>query len=512
MDRSAPPDEAGVALFWAMSDDLFAMVDATGHLVRFNDAWSRVLGWDHETIAGAPLADLAHPRDRPRFARELARLQDAPGTQADLDIRFRTARDDHRDLDMHLEAVSDTQPICLVAHDITARHQAQRARDASEQRFRSAMEHAPIGMALIDLDGHWFRVNVALCELLGRDADALTGAVVEDITHPDDLAASHAQMGPLLAGERDAYAFEKRYLHADGHVVDAAVTVSLVRDEADAPLYVIGQIVDITQRKRTEERLRATVAELKDANEALENFALIASHDLKSPLAAVQGLLATTIERPEQPLSDRDRDLLGRALDQTASLASSVDGLLALSRARTQALARQPVNLAELLDDVARILEHDITAVGATIHHGDLPTVEGDATLLRLLVQNLVANALKFRCPDRPPVLEVDAARQGAWWRITFSDNGRGFAPGDAEAIFELFGRTGDGRRIDGAGIGLATCRKILERHGGTIHGEPRDRGARFVVHLPAVGRGSDRQVAAVEHDDRDPDRDRGQH
>lgn len=377
--------------------------------------------------------------------------------------------------------------------DARAERRTQRARDASEQPFRLAMDHAPIGMALADLDGHWFRVNTALCELLGRDADTLTGLVVEDITHPDDVAASHEQMAPLLAGERDAYAFEKRYLHGDGHELEAAVTVSLVRDEHGAPLYVIGQIVDITQRKRTEARLRAAVAELQEANEALENFALVASHDLKSPLAAVQGLLATTIERPQQPLGDRDRELLARALDQAAGLATSVDGLLALSRARIQPLARQPVDLDEVIDDVARILQDDITAVGATIHHADLPTVDGDVTLLRLLVQNLVANGVKFRSPDRAPVIEVAAQRQGPWWRITFHDNGRGFAQEDAEAIFQLFGRTGEGRRIDGAGIGLATCRKILERHDGTIHAEPRDQGARFVVHLPAGGRpGSD--------------------
>jgi diguanylate cyclase (GGDEF)-like protein/PAS domain S-box-containing protein len=130
-----------------------------------------------------------------------------------------------------------------------------RLREA-ELRFQHAFDHAPIGMALVALDGAFMKVNHALCEIVGYDAETLVAKTVQDITDPDDLEADLELARETLAGERRMYKMEKRYIHSDGQVVWVTLSVSLVRDAADAPLYFIAQIEDITDRKRLEDRLR----------------------------------------------------------------------------------------------------------------------------------------------------------------------------------------------------------------------------------------------------------------
>jgi PAS domain S-box-containing protein len=483
VDAPPPPGQRTLRSLWELGDELFAVLDADGCPQVANAAWTRDLGWNAQLLVDRPLSDLVHPDDRQALADGLDSL-DGSRNVANLEVRLQAADGRYHDLLLRLQR-SPTAGVCLVAHDVTGERTAQRDLDDSERRFRLAMEHAPIGMALADLRGSWIRVNDALCRLLGRRRDELIGHVVDQVTHPDHIDRSHAEMGTLLAGERDHFTFDKQYLHGDGHVVDAAVTASLVRDDDGEPLYVIGQIVDITERNRTEARLRTTVRELERANEALENFATIASHDLKSPMAIVQGLLQTLVSRSPDGLEAADHDLLHRALTHASTLTGAIDGLLEMSRTRTQPLQFEPVDLNDTLAEVEELLRDDIDREAATIDAGQLPTVHGDPVLLRLLLQNLVANAIKFRHDDRAPDVTVEVDRDATSWEVAVTDNGRGFDEQDEEAIFELFGRTGDGERIEGAGIGLATCRQIAQRHGGSIRAIARDGGARFVVSLP---------------------------
>ena len=484
MNAPRPPGEPTLRALWELGDELFAILDADGRPQIANAAWARDLGWDLQTLADQALLDLVHPDDRHVLTNGLSTLDHDAGAVTELEVRVRDVDDRYHHLTLRLQR-TPTDGICLLGHDVTGEREAQRDLHDSERRFRLAMDHAPIGMVLADLNGSWIRVNDALCRLLGRSREELVGRVVDRVTHPDDIDRSHGEMGPLLSGERDHFTFDKRYIHADGHTVDVAVTASLVRDDNGDPLYVIGQIVDITERIRTEARLRDTVQELQRANEALENFATIASHDLKSPMAIVQGLLQTIVARSPDALGTRDLDLLQRALTHTSTLTGAIDGLLELSRMRTRPLQVGPVDLNETLHEVRDLLRVDIERAGATIDIDGLPTVTGDPVLLRLLLQNLVANAIKFRHDDRPPTVAFHVEKDQTSWELSVTDNGRGFEEQDEEVIFELFGRTGDGERIEGAGIGLATCRQIAERHGGSIRAFAMDGGARFVVRLP---------------------------
>ena len=488
------PDATAMAWFWQQCPDLFALLGPDSELDVANDAWTATLGWDPEELHGRALTALVHPEDRSRVEAELAATAGPDPACVRFETRLATSDGDYRDMRCHAESTGPDAVMALVAHDITVQRQTEAEVLNTSVQLQLAMEHAPIPMALTDLAGHWTQVNHAMCELLGRDRGQLVGSVVEQITHPDDIETSHHQMQQLLAGGADHYTFEKRFVHTGGAVVSAQVTACLLRDADGHPHSVLVQIVDVTERNRTEAQLRSTVAELQDANQqletanrSLEHFTTIASHDLRSPLATVHGLLETAIAHTGTSDADMaDLGLLDRALQHTAGLLATVDSLLELSRIRnTTTLARRTVDLHLLLDELSDTLAAESDHTGATIERGPLPPVEGDPILLRVLLQNLLSNAIKFRHPDRPPVITIEVVEHPDVWVLTVTDNGRGFDPADAEVIFELFGRTTQGHQHQGAGIGLATCRQIAQQHGGTIHAHPLPQGARFVVTLP---------------------------
>lgn len=246
------------------------------------------------------------------------------------------------------------------------------------------------------------------------------------------------------------------------------------------------------ERVRTAEAFAGQVTELEDANtalaaanESLTHFAAIASHDLRSPLATLAGLLSTLAARTAPRLTGTDRHLLERAQEQASRSLETVDGLLGLSDARGSALQLGTVPLDRLVEEVLEQLEPEVTAVGATVERHGLPEVTGDGRLLRVLFQNLLSNALRFRADDRPLFIRVDGRHRGGHVEFRVTDNGRGLSVEERVTLFSLFARGEHEQTAPGHGIGLATSCRIVERHGGTIRHEPRDVGASFVVELP---------------------------
>ena len=259
------------------------------------------------------------------------------------------------------------------------------------------------------------------------------------------------------------------------------------------------------ERIRTADTVADHLRELEDANtelaaanESLTHFAAIASHDLRSPLATLSGLLATLAARCNPELPGTDRQLLERARQQARRSLETVDGLLGLSDARNGALQLAPVRLDRLVGEVLEQLEPEVNAIGATVERHGLPEVIGDGRLLRVLIQNLLSNALRFRAEDRPLVVRVDGRHRGDHVELRVTDNGRGLSVDERAAVFALFSRGEQGQTQPGLGIGLATSRRIVERHGGTIRHAPSDVGASFVVELPLEPPVGQRLGAAV--------------
>jgi signal transduction histidine kinase len=234
--------------------------------------------------------------------------------------------------------------------------------------------------------------------------------------------------------------------------------------------------VQIIRRKTPQEveaeRLERQVADLSRSNTDLERFAHVVSHDLQEPLRSVSGFADLLAMRSEGRLDERGRESLGFIRDGVRRMGAMLDGVLDYSRAAGVGLSRQRVDMNAVVRDAEADLSRAIADRDAAITVGELPEVEGDAVQLRQLVTNLLANALKFS-GERPPRVEVSAEVTDAGWTFAVRDEGIGIDPRDAERIFTMFARahpdgTGAGH-AEGTGIGLAVCRRIVERHGGEI-------------------------------------------
>jgi signal transduction histidine kinase len=238
------------------------------------------------------------------------------------------------------------------------------------------------------------------------------------------------------------------------------------------------------------EQLARHAGALERSNGELREFAYVASHDLSEPLRTIASYLQLLERRYGSRLDPDAGQFIGSAVDGATRMRALIDDLLAYSRVERSKIATEQVDLAETVQGVLWGLRAGMDETGATVECRDLPTVSGDPGQLGQLFQNLIANAIKFRHPDRAPRIEVSAKRDGAGWALTVADNGIGIDADHAERVFKMFQRLHSRDEYAGNGIGLAICRKIVESHGGRIEAHAdRAGGTRMVVWLPDGGR-----------------------
>jgi signal transduction histidine kinase len=248
-------------------------------------------------------------------------------------------------------------------------------------------------------------------------------------------------------------------------------------------------IEDVTDRRRLAQQLNDTMRELEHRNRELQDFASIASHDLQEPLRKIQAFSDRLTAACGDALPADARDYLLRIQGAASRMRALITDLLSLTRVITRGKPLEPVDLHAIATAVAQDLEEAVAGAHATISIGALAVVEADATQMRQLLQNLVGNAIKFRGADAPAV-NVYAESFADGCRVVVEDNGVGFAPEHAERIFDPFERLHPRGEYEGTGIGLALCRRIMERHGGAIHAVSRpEGGARFIATFPTATR-----------------------
>jgi light-regulated signal transduction histidine kinase (bacteriophytochrome) len=232
--------------------------------------------------------------------------------------------------------------------------------------------------------------------------------------------------------------------------------------------------------------LEQRAKELGRSNAELEQFASIASHDLKEPLRKVQTFTDQLTEKEAGHLSDEGRDYLARTSAAGKRMQALIDDLLKFSRVATQGRPFEQVDLKTVADQAVYDLEAVITQSGGSVEVGDLPTVAADPLQMRQLIQNLISNAIKFHREGIPPEVHISGRVRGRFAEIQVSDNGIGFEPRYQARIFRVFERLHGRGTYPGTGIGLALCRKIVDRHGGTINAESTPgEGSTFTVTLP---------------------------
>ena len=251
------------------------------------------------------------------------------------------------------------------------------------------------------------------------------------------------------------------------------------RERAQAELKALNEAL--------EHRVADRTAELKRSNEDLEQFAYVASHDLQEPLRMVASFTQLLARRYEDKLDKDAKEFIHFAVDGATRMQTLINDLLAYSRVGTRGKPFEPIDLNHLLSRVLVNLKVAIDESHAVVTHDPLPIVTGDATQLTQLLQNLIGNAIKFRA-DKSPQIHFGVSRRGGDWHFSIRDNGIGIEQKYFDRIFVIFQRLHSRQDYPGTGIGLALCKKIVERHGGRIWVESTEgKGTTFYFQLPAT-------------------------
>ena len=415
----------------------------------------------------------------------------------------------------------------VIIQDITEKKNIERQLRLSEGKYRSLVENVPdvTWRASAEEGLVYISPNVErICgytqkEILADGWHGWISCIYED--DRDSVAQAFASLFKEKERRDICYRFQckdgtwiwlrdragKVYEQEGGLFVDGVLAditkLKLVEHELEQQYLHLAEIVDlrteelresntkllaeVAERQQAEEELLDIAAKLRESNEELEQFAQIASHDMKEPLV----LIAAFAERLEKNCGDkldaRGKEYLKRILKASKRLQELVQALLELARVTTRAKAFEEITLQDLLQDVVQHLEEHVRSSGGKIRFKASHCLQGDKMQIWQLFQNIISNALKYRQQDLAPVIEIwsDIADDD-FCEITIQDNGIGFPEEDRERIFKPFFRLHQTDGFEGTGMGLATCRKIVSRHGGeiTAHSRPGG-GAVFVIRLP---------------------------
>jgi PAS domain S-box-containing protein len=319
-------------------------------------------------------------------------------------------------------------------------------------------------------------------EVVGKHCYEITHRRQEVCTAPDDVC-------PLAETVRSGEHFSADHVHygRNGEKIFVEVSTSPITDENGKVVQVVHVSRDITGRKQAEEEREHLLADVERSNRELEQFAYVASHDLQEPLRMVASYIGLLEKKYKGQLDEKADKYIFFATDGARRMQKLIDGLLAYSRVSTRGRPFGPVELNTVFEDAIANLNAVAAANKASITKEALPVITGDETQMLQLFQNLLSNAIKFRKPEVVPRIHVAVLRKGKEWLFRVSDNGIGIAALHFERVFQIFQRLHSQQEYAGAGIGLAVCKKIVERHGGRIwvESEP-GQGTSFLFTLPA--------------------------
>ncbi len=396
---------------------------------------------------------------------------------------------------------SDNKPYRFIgtALDITERKEAEEELKASEARFRLLANSIPQIVWTNDKYGNTNYISTQFEKYTGRKAETSHGSWYNSI-HPDDQEKILAKKQKAIQ-RGQSWQEEFRIKATDGSYRWFLADAKPLKDADGNIVMWVGSASDIQDLKEQSNWLERQVQErtralkelnesLKLSNEDLQQFAHVASHDLKEPIRKIKTYSNRLYDDYKDLLPEKGNNFLTKILSATDRMYSMIDGVLSYSTMAALSQPTQPVNLNEVFHHIQNDLEVLTLEKNATIISDALPTIEGAPVLLYQLFYNLVNNSLKFSKKDEPPVIKLKSFTEtiegNPFVKIVLSDNGIGFGEEDAERIFTTFTRLNSKDKYEGTGLGLALCKKIVHRHGGLISAKgTKNVGAEFTVLLP---------------------------
>ncbi len=464
------------------------VVHRQGEILYTNQAGARLFGVPGTSdLTGKNILEFVHPDDKPAVIERMAAALDQHITTPSSEFRFirngEVVLVESTDGPFTWEGEPATQ---VIFRDITARKKSEDALREANQYLDNLIGYANAPIIVWDRDFRITRFNRAFERLTGRDAPDVVGQRL-DILFPDETRdKSMALIRQTFRGDRWEVV-EIPVLHLDGSVHTVLWnSATLYEKDGKTVLSTIAQGQDITEMKHHEEDLLKLTKELKRSNEELEQFAYIASHDLREPLRMVTSFSQLLEQRYKGKLDSDADEFIHYIVEGGTRMDALVNDLLEYSRITSHAKPFEPTDMNAVVRDVIRDLSVAVKESGAKIDVDILPKVSVDRLQLMQVFQNLVANAVKFRSGNAPEIT-IGAVREKEAWVFSVKDNGIGIDPEFSEKIFEIFQRLHSRSDYPGTGIGLAICRRIIERHGGRIWVESKGgEGSTFYFTIPA--------------------------
>ncbi|EME71341.1 Signal transduction histidine kinase [Paramagnetospirillum caucaseum] len=468
---------------------------ADGRIIDANHAAETYYGWSHDQLVSMRISEI-NILDKAAIAEEMRK---AKAEERDhFDFRHRVASGEIRDVEVWSGPVRVTgrQLLYSIVHDVTARRQAEHEVRSLLAFRRAVLDGAGSSIIATATDGTILLFNPTAERWLGYGADEMIGRSSPGIFHdPGEVARRATQLSEelgrpveagfecfvakiLATGKPDSG--EWTYVRKDGGRFRVLLTVTALYDDGGELSGFLGIAQDIAARLSVEK-------ELKRSNAELEHFAYVASHDLRQPLRMVSSYITLLQRRLGDLLDDDCQEFIGFAVDGAKRMDHMITDLLEYSRIGRSGAVPEPVDL----DEVVRLSLANLGALlqehGATVRVAEgLPAVMGNAVELERLFQNLISNAVKFQAAGRPPRVEVTWSAAPDEWIISVRDNGIGIDTSGQVRLFQIFQRLVGQDEYPGTGIGLASCRKIAEHHGGRIWLESTPgEGSVFRVALP---------------------------
>ncbi|MEG4283473.1 PAS domain S-box protein [Microcoleus sp. A006_D1] len=462
-------------------------LDIEGRYINVNRAYAHRCGYEPEEMVGMEWPLTVHPGDVEMMISAYQEML----ISGKVEVEARGVRKNGSFFYKQLTMVKawDAQGIFNGHHcfmkDITERKLTETALQESEFKYRQIVELAEEGIWVIDSNALTTYVNHAMARMLGYSELEMFGRPLFDFMDEQQKqqALDNVDRRKQGVGEKHELKFKTK----DGQDIWTYLSTSPVLDEQGNLLSCCALVYNITDRKEAEQQMLQLTTDLKRSNEELEQFAYVASHDLQEPLRAVTSYTQLLAQRYQGNLDAKADKYINYIVDGATRMQQLINDLLAYSRLGTRGQQFEPADCNAAVQHSLCNLQIAIAEKKAVITCDAMPTVMADESQLVQLFQNLIANGIKF-CREDIPLIQIAARRQEGEWLFCVADNGIGIDPEYADRIFIIFSRLHSRREYSGTGIGLAMCKRIVERHGGRIWVESQEgKGATFYFTIPII-------------------------
>jgi len=458
--------------------DAFIIVNPEGKITEANPSACKTYGYQYQEMIDMPAKNLVHPNHQNEFANTLKSIQ----TNGDFNGENLDIKKDGTAFESEIYCTSikynNQQHILSVIRDISARKKKE-----EELNLKNIVYNTSVAAnSISDTNGVLTSVNKSFLKAWGYNSfDEVIGKPIPAFIKFEEEAVE------ILNGLTNTGKWQGTYtaLKKDGSTFIAMASASILQDINGNLIGYQSSVFDVTEAKEAEEKIKNTQKELERSNKELEQFAYISSHDLQEPLRKIKSYSELLEMRYKDQLDEKAGKYLNVITSGAERMQTLIDDLLTYSRVTTKAKEFEPVDLREIADEVCEILEIRINESKAIISYDKLPVINGDSRQMKQLFQNLISNALKFKSENNPTI-EISATEKKDRWQFKLQDNGIGFEMEYAERIFMAFHRLHNRAEYKGSGIGLAICKKIVQRHGGNIWAESEPgKGATFYFTFP---------------------------